>query len=96
MISYPHSLEETKEKERVSFSTLSSVFPNVIDCRMDVCLIKKKGWIRKPIKSLKCSLVSCIVHSDNINSLDLKDLNDENPTEDNDIKTRFDESCYYV
>ena len=74
MISYPHSLEETKEKERVSFSTLSSVFPNVIDCRMDVCLIKKKGWIRKPIKSLKCSLVSCIVHSDNINSLDLKDL----------------------
>ena len=74
MISYPHSLEETKEKERVSFSTLSSVFPNVIDCRMEVCLIKKKGWIRKPIKSLKCSLVSCIVHSDNINSLDLKDL----------------------
>ena len=65
---------------------------------MEVCLIKKKGWIRKPIKSLKCSLVSCIVHlqSDNINSLVLKDLNDENPTEDNDIKTRFDESCYYV
>ena len=74
MISYPHSLEETKEKERVSFSTLSSLFPNLIDCRMEVCLIKKKGWIRKPIKSLKCSLVSCIVHSDNINSLDLKDL----------------------
>ena len=47
---------------------------------------------------MQFSIMHCAshLHSDNINSSDLKDLNDENPTEDNDIKTLFDASCYLV